>query len=153
MFGRKTRCGVFAIFIDTEEVSRLARAPQIPAARRLERSLDGKALAISVVRLDYSKGIAQCFEAFARFLELHPAYRHRLTAVQIAAPTREQVLGYAELDRHVAEVAGRINGAFGDSDHAQADWPASSSSDSIGWRPRVDHGHKRAAAKRRRQKD
>jgi trehalose 6-phosphate synthase len=116
VFGRKTRCGVFPISIDTEEFRRLARAPQTSAVRRLERSLVGKALAISVDRLDYSKGIPQRFEAFARFLELYPDYRQRLTALQIAPPTREQIPEYADLNRQVAEVAGRINGAYGDID-------------------------------------
>ena len=115
-FGRKTTCGVFPISIDTKEFRRLARAPQTSAVRRLEQSLVGKALAISVDRLDYSKGIPQRFEAFARFLELYPDYRQRVTALQIAPPTREQIPEYADLNRQVAEVAGRINGAFGDID-------------------------------------
>jgi transposase len=35
----------------------------------------------------------------------------------------------------------------GDNDHAQLDWPASSSSNPIRWRPRADHGQKREPAK------
>ncbi|HWG06423.1 MAG TPA: trehalose-6-phosphate synthase, partial [Beijerinckiaceae bacterium] len=116
VFGRTTTCGVFPISIDTDEFRRLAAAPQTSAARRLERSLVGKTLAISIDRLDYSKGIPQRFEAFARFLELYPDYRQRLTALQIAPPTREGIPEYAELNRQVAEVAGRINGTYGDID-------------------------------------
>ena len=35
----------------------------------------------------------------------------------------------------------------GDNDHAQLDWPASSSSNPIRWRPRADHGQKSEPAK------
>jgi trehalose 6-phosphate synthase len=116
VFGRRATFGVFPISIDTEDFRRLARAPQTSAARRLEHSLVGKALAISVDRVDYSKGIPQRFAAFARFLELYPDYRKRMTALQIAPPTREQIPEYADLNRHVAEVAGRINSTYGDID-------------------------------------
>ena len=117
-FGRATQVGVFPISIDTEEFIRFAKEPLAPISRRLEKSLEGKMLALSVDRLDYSKGIPQRIEAFGRFLELYPNYRHQFYALQIAPTTREQIPEYAEINREVAEVAGRVNGKFGDIDWA-----------------------------------
>jgi len=117
-FGRSTQVGVFPISIDTDEFIRFAKEPLAPTSRRLEKSLEGKMLALSVDRLDYSKGIPQRIEAFGRFLELYPDFRHQFYALQIAPTTREQIPEYAEINREVAEVAGRVNGKFGDIDWA-----------------------------------
>ena len=117
-FGRKSQLGVFPISIDTEEFIRFAQAPSSPVARRLEASLGGRILALSVDRLDYSKGIPQRIDAIGRFLDLYPEYKNRFTALQIAPTTREAIPEYGEINREVAEAAGRINGRFGDIDWA-----------------------------------
>ena len=117
-FGRQMQLGVFPISIDTQEFIHYAQAPMSSMARRLEHSLEGKILALSVDRLDYSKGIPQRIEAIGRFLELYPEYRNRFTALQVAPTTREAIPEYAEINREVAEAAGRINGRFGDIDWA-----------------------------------
>ena len=115
-FGRRFRVAVFPISIDTEEFIRFAQAPQPSAARRVEASLQGRPLALSVDRLDYSKGIPQRLDAYGRLLELYPDFRGRFTALQIAPTTREQIPEYMEINREVAEAAGRVNGRFGDLD-------------------------------------
>ncbi len=117
-FGRLSQLGVYPISIDTREFIHFAEAPASSIARRLEASLQGRTLAMSVDRLDYSKGIPQRIEAIGRFLELYPEYHNRFTALQIAPTTREAVPEYAEINREVAEAAGRINGRFGDIDWA-----------------------------------
>ena len=117
-FGRKVTAGVWPISIDAEEFARFAAAPTSPATRRLKNSLDGRKLMISVDRLDYSKGIPQRIEAIGRFLEMHPEYRRRFSALQIAPTTREAIPEYAEINREVAQAAGRVNGLFGDLDWA-----------------------------------
>jgi trehalose 6-phosphate synthase len=115
-FGRRCRLGVFPISIDTQQFIDFANHPAPNVARRLERSLEGRQLAISVDRLDYSKGIPQRIEAIGRFLELYPNLRSQFSALQIAPTTREAVPEYAEINREVAEAAGRVNGMFGDID-------------------------------------
>ena len=117
-FGRICQLGVYPISIDTQEFIHFAEAPASSIARRLETSLQGRTLALSVDRLDYSKGIPQRIDAIGRFLELYPEYHNRFTALQIAPTTREAVPEYAEINREVAEAAGRINGRFGDIDWA-----------------------------------
>ena len=96
-FGRKFRVAVFPISIDTEEFIRFAHAPQPSAARRVEESLQGRPLALSVDRLDYSKGIPQRLDAYGRLLELYPDFRGKFTALQIAPTTREQIPEYVEI--------------------------------------------------------
>ena len=115
-FGRRFRIAVFPISIDTEEFIRFARSPPPLAARRVEASLAGWPLALSVDRLDYSKGIPQRLDAYGRFLELYPEFRNRFVALQIAPTTREKIPEYVEINREVAEAAGRVNGRFGDLD-------------------------------------
>ena len=88
-FGRRFRVAVFPISIDTEEFVRFATSPPPLAARKMEASLAGRPLALSVDRLDYSKGIPQRLEAYGRLLELHPDFRGRFTALQIAPTTRK----------------------------------------------------------------
>ena len=117
-FGRICQLGVYPISIDTQEFIQFAQAPASSIARRLEASLQGRMLALSVDRLDYSKGIPQRIDAIGRFLELYPQYHNRFTALQIAPTTREAIPEYAEINREVAEAAGRINGRFGDIDWA-----------------------------------
>ena len=106
-FGRKVVAGVWPISIDAEEFARFAAAPTSPAARRLKNSLDGHKLMLSVDRLDYSKGIPQRIEALGRFLELHPEFLRRFSALQIAPTTRESIPEYADVNREVAQAAGR----------------------------------------------
>ena len=60
--GRRLRAGAFPISIDTAHIaSQAAAAVNRPGVKRLDRSLSGRALAIGVDRLDYSKGLPERF--------------------------------------------------------------------------------------------
>jgi trehalose-6-phosphate synthase len=50
--------------------------------------------------------------AFRR-LDGSPAWRGRVTLVQVAVPSRERVPAYADLRREVAELVGEVNGDLG----------------------------------------
>jgi len=116
--GRHLRAGSFPVAIDTPEVARLARkAVGSAATKRLVRSLEQRSLAIGVDRLDYSKGIPQRFEAFAQFLQSHPERRSRISFLQIAPPSREEVPEYRELRSRLERLAGATNGRY-----AEPDW-------------------------------
>lgn len=116
--GRRFRAGVFPIGIDTERVARQAeRAAGSAATQRLITSLERRRLAIGVDRLDYSKGLPQRFEAFARFLSQHPEWRSKLSLLQIAPPSREDVPEYRELRSRLERLAGATNGRY-----AEPDW-------------------------------
>ena len=116
--GRRVRVRALPIGIDTAEVARQARAAATSAAtKRLVRSLEGRKLAIGVDRLDYSKGLPQRFEAFAHFLSQHPEWRSRVSFLQIAPPSREEVPEYRELRSRLERLAGATNGRY-----AEPDW-------------------------------
>ena len=77
----------------------------------------GRALAISAERLDYSKGLPNRFEGFARLLARFPQQQRRVSLLQIAARSREDVAEYQALRRELDRLAGDINGRF-----SQFDW-------------------------------
>jgi len=116
--GRRLRVQPFPVAIDTLEVAQQAKRSAASAAtQRLIRSLENRALAIGVDRLDYSKGIPQRFEAFAHFLSQHPEWRSRISFLQIAPPSREEVPEYRELRSRLERLAGATNGRY-----AEPDW-------------------------------
>jgi trehalose 6-phosphate synthase len=78
--------------------------------------LRNRKLILGVDRLDYSKGIPERLEAFARLLERYPQWRGNVSFVQVSVPTRSEVPEYAELRSRVEALVGRINGAFGEAD-------------------------------------
>ncbi|HEY0251206.1 MAG TPA: trehalose-6-phosphate synthase, partial [Kofleriaceae bacterium] len=81
-----------------------------------ETMLAGRKLILGVDRLDYSKGIPERLEAFARMLERFPEWRSKVSFIQVSVPTRSDVPDYAELRSRVESLVGRINGAYGEAD-------------------------------------
>jgi trehalose 6-phosphate synthase len=115
--GRRVETVVTPIGIDTATFARAAqRAVKRAETRRLVESLDGRALAIGVDRLDYTKGLPQRFDAFGQFLRRHPDHLRRISFLQIAARSREDVDRYQTLRRELDRKAGDINGEFSDFD-------------------------------------
>ena len=116
--GRRLRAGAFPISIDTQHIVEQARqAVSKTSVRNLRESLSGRALALGVDRLDYSKGMPERFRGFERFLKRHPQQHGKLTFLQIAPVSRGDVAEYRELRRELEQLAGHINGA-----HARPDW-------------------------------
>ena len=116
--GRTTRIAPFPIGIDTAELARQSQAASGNAAvRKLRDSLSGRKLAIGVDRLDYSKGLPRRFEAFGRLLSEHQEWHSRVSFLQIAPPSREEVTEYRELRSRLERSAGSINGRY-----AEPDW-------------------------------
>lgn len=111
---RSFRLGAFPIGIETDEFAEIARtSAENPLVKRMVASLDGRQLIIGVDRLDYSKGIDHRMVAYEHLLKNNPAYHDKVTYLQITPKSRSDVPEYAKMQRHVAETAGRINGAFG----------------------------------------
>lgn len=116
--GRRFEVGAFPIGIDADHVAALARKAESGAAtKRLVRSLEGRRLALGVDRLDYSKGLPQRFDAFGRFLSRLPEWRSRVSFLQIAPPSREEVPEYRDLRSRLERLAGATNGRY-----AEPDW-------------------------------
>jgi len=116
--GRSFRAGVFPISIDTALVAKTARAAEAhEEIGQLRKSLEGRSLIIGVDRLDYSKGLAQRFMAYAHLLEREPELHRRITFLQIAPPSRGAVPEYRQIRRELERMAGHINGMY-----AAPDW-------------------------------
>ncbi|GGJ15012.1 alpha,alpha-trehalose-phosphate synthase (UDP-forming) [Neoroseomonas lacus] len=116
--GRHVRAIADPIGIDAAGFARVAgRAAGTAYIKRMRESLSGRALAISAERLDYSKGLPNRFEGFARLLARYPQQQRHISMLQIAARSREDVAEYQALRRELDRLAGDINGRF-----SQFDW-------------------------------
>ncbi|PXV59939.1 trehalose 6-phosphate synthase [Dyella jiangningensis] len=116
--GRVFRAEVFAIGIDTAEVAEAAsHANEHKEILDLKQSLEGRALIIGVDRLDYSKGLPERFQAYARLLERSPQLHRKVSFLQIAPPSRGGVPEYRQIRRELERMAGHINGMY-----AAPDW-------------------------------
>ncbi len=78
----------------------------------LRESFGNHQLALSVDRLDYSKGILHRLKGFSQFLENHPEYRGEISLVMVVVPSRDQVDMYADLKTKIDEMIGSLNGAY-----------------------------------------
>ena len=115
---RRVRAIADPIGIDAPAFARIAaRSVNTAYIHRVRESLIDRALVISAERLDYSKGLPQRFEGFARLLARFPQHHRRVSMLQIAARSREDVEAYQALRRELDRLAGDINGRF-----SQFDW-------------------------------
>ena len=69
-------------------------------------------LALSIDRLDYSKGILHRLKGFALFLEHHPEYRGEVSLVMVVVPSRDNVDRYADQKTKIDEMIGALNGLY-----------------------------------------
>ncbi|MGH7042858.1 MAG: alpha,alpha-trehalose-phosphate synthase (UDP-forming) [Acetobacteraceae bacterium] len=114
MGGRRAQAIVDPIGINAEGFATTAeQSSRGSEVRRLRASLAGRALAIGVDRLDYSKGLVQRLDAFGRLLARHPEHRRRVSFLQVAARSREDVSEYQDLrialDRIVGDTIGQYS--------------------------------------------
>jgi trehalose 6-phosphate synthase len=115
--GRTMRAFADPIGIDAQAFAQEAeRAASDKLVQRVAGSLSGRALAIGVDRMDYSKGLPHRFEAYARLLEKHPEHRRRVHFLQICPRSREEVDEYRRLRAELDRLTGRINGRFSEFD-------------------------------------
>lgn len=113
--GRKVIARAFPIGIDFEEFVAAAASDEARQAHdRLKESVRGRKILIGVDRLDYSKGLGERFEAFARFLADNPDQAAKAVLLQIAPPSREDVTSYQMIREDLERKTGHINGAHAD---------------------------------------
>lgn len=116
-FGKGVNARCFPIGIDVESFRAMAHTRDADRQIRTlrQRTLLRKHI-IGVDRLDYSKGLPDRLEAFARLLELYPENLKSVTFMQIAPPSREEVEAYADIRDELEKLSGAINGRFADFD-------------------------------------
>ena len=83
---------------------------------QVRASLQDRSLIVGVDRLDYSKGLEERFNGYARFLKDHPEHHRQVVLTQIAPPSRGEVESYQQIRATLDSLAGRINGEYSDVD-------------------------------------
>ena len=111
---RRTRLRVLPIGAVPEPADDGSESEEGGETSELLRSLAGQRLVLGVDRLDYTKGICERLEAFARLLTMLPEWRRQVSLVQISVPSRSEVAEYREQRRRIEATVGRINGEFGE---------------------------------------
>ena len=115
---RRTHLSAHPIGIDTRGFATLARkAAYGPETQRLAASMGDRSLIVGAERLDYTKGLPHRMRGFAALLKNFPQHLNRVTYLQVAARSRNEVASYRDLRRELDQLAGRING-----DYAEFDW-------------------------------
>ncbi|HEX4766350.1 MAG TPA: trehalose-6-phosphate synthase [Lichenihabitans sp.] len=113
--GRVVRIGAFPVGIETREYAQIAvEAEASSFTREMRDSLLGRKLLIGVDRLDYSKGIIHRIEAYSHFLDKETAWRNRVILLQVTPKSRENIPEYGDMVKTVNELAGEVNGTFGE---------------------------------------
>ncbi len=101
------------ISIDTAEYRRLAADPETAAQiAGLTDQFRGRSLLLGVDRLDYTKGIVERLLAVEALLERRQDLRTKVAFLQVAVPSRDNVVEYRTLRAAVEGHIGRINGKF-----------------------------------------
>jgi trehalose 6-phosphate synthase len=95
-----------------------APVAQCRAAVRERFSLPPDAvLLVGIERFDYTKGILDRLRAFDDLLSREPIWKGKLVFIQAAAPTRDRLEKYSELQQEGVRLAAEINERHGDGDY------------------------------------
>jgi trehalose-6-phosphate synthase len=113
--GRTTTVRAFPISIDFEHYEGLALeagAAKLAATLRDRYTKRGRQLAVSVDRVDYTKGILERLRALDLMWSRHRELRECLVFLIVATPSRSALAVYKELEDQVAEQVDRINARY-----------------------------------------
>jgi trehalose 6-phosphate synthase/phosphatase len=100
--------------IDFQKFFETSTSPETQQERtHLQKILSGFRTALSVDRLDYTKGILHRLEGYELFLEKYPEYRGKLILIMVVVPSRIGVRHYELMKGQIEERIGRINGKYG----------------------------------------
>lgn len=112
---RNVRIGVHPVGVETAEFERLGRRMvRSEFVGEVRKSLADRMMVIGVDRLDYSKGIGLRIKAFEHFLAAHPRWHGAVTYLQITPRSRSDIREYADMERRIGEMVGRVNGRSGE---------------------------------------
>jgi trehalose 6-phosphate synthase len=111
--GRQVQLQWAPISIDAEVFDRTARGVSGQAEELRQRVAPVRRILLGVDRLDYTKGIDHRLRAIQTFHERYPEDAAHTVLLQIAVPSREELIQYAEQRERVEQLAGQINGEYG----------------------------------------
>jgi trehalose 6-phosphate synthase len=112
--GRRVRLDAFPIGIMPESFQEAAEPTMAEEIGALLAAIAPSRLVVGVDRLDYTKGIPERLRAFGRLFTMFPAWRGKVSLVQVSVPSRADIPDYAEQRALVENAVGRINGEFGE---------------------------------------
>jgi trehalose 6-phosphate synthase len=112
--GRRVRLDAFPIGIMPESFQEAAEPGMAEEIHALLAAIAPSRLVVGVDRLDYTKGIPERLRAFGRLFTMFPAWRGKVSLVQVSVPSRADIPDYAEQRALVENAVGRINGEFGE---------------------------------------
>ena len=106
----------FPISVDYQSIAEQASSEQVALdVKRLKDELGNPDhILLGVDRLDYTKGIDLRLKAVRELLIEGRLDPHKTVVIQVATPSREQVLGYERVRNRVEQLVGTINGDFGE---------------------------------------
>lgn len=110
---RRVLAGAFPIGIDAAGFARDAAAAGVAErAWYLHENYPDRQIILGVDRLDYTKGIPEKLEAFRHLLRHRPAWREKVTLVQVLVPSRWEIPHYDQLKQEIERLVGEVNGEF-----------------------------------------
>ena len=110
---RKIKVQSLPIGVNWPRFEKLAAEPKVRAqAEKIRSSLGAEFVLLGIDRLDYTKGILERIKALEIFLAQNPEYRGRVTLLQVAVPSRDDLGTYRQLKEEVEGTIGKINGFY-----------------------------------------
>lgn len=110
--GRSVAIQSFPIGIDYDKFRLLADHDTTEFNAQKIKTLIPAKIALSVDRLDYSKGIIQRLKAYELFLERYTDWHQKVTLIHIIVPSRDTVTNYKELKLEMDQLISSINGKY-----------------------------------------
>jgi trehalose 6-phosphate synthase len=109
--GHTARTGTFVVGVDPAKFMDGLQTPEVKnRIEELEDEYKRKTVILGVDRLDYTKGLVQKLQGYDYFLRQHPEIKNKVTLIQVAIPSREDVKEYQELEKELSMLVGKING-------------------------------------------
>lgn len=102
----------FPMGIDYEKFETLPLQRQVLAEIDNFKSEKSGRMALSIDRLDYSKGILERLRAFELLLQTYPKFIGEISLFMIVVPSRDTVTQYKELKEQIDQLVGNINAKY-----------------------------------------
>ncbi|SOD11384.1 bifunctional alpha,alpha-trehalose-phosphate synthase (UDP-forming)/trehalose-phosphatase [Pedobacter xixiisoli] len=102
----------FPMGIDYDKFEKLPLQRQVLAEIDNLNSEKRGRVALTIDRLDYSKGILERIRAFELLLQLHPKFIGEISLFMIVVPSRDTVPQYKELKEKIDQLVGNVNAKY-----------------------------------------
>jgi len=111
--GRRVAVTAHPIGIDADEFDRLRDDPAVLERERALVARRPELLVLRVDRTDPSKNVVRGFRAFGLLLDQHPELHGRVGMLALLAPSRQDILEYADYVAAVERAVAEVNERFG----------------------------------------